>query len=129
MTPGASMESEECYGDFCCNFKYSFNTRESTEPHYSFAMAVYHGNRTFDGFADGGVVACAVLACQSRDIATCGVRNESLAFIHQWYELKITGTFPYGDQFFYLPTTLDSSVMPFRVEEFDYEATKVSTSG
>ena len=88
-------------------------------------ITVYHGNRTFDGYADGGVIACAVIACHSSDMATCGTRNETLEFVHEWYKLEITGTFPYGEQFFYLPTTLDESVMPFRVEEFQYAQRKI----
>lgn len=89
-------------------------------------MAVYHGNRTFDGFADGGVVACAVLACQTNDVATCGVRNETLDFIHQWYKLEISGVFPHGDQFAYFPTTLDLAIMPLDVNEYSYVQTAVS---
>jgi pantetheine hydrolase len=87
---------------------------------YHYALAVYHGNRTFDGFATGGVVACAVLACTNLDVATCGVRDETLGFAHQWRDLEVTGEFPYGDDFFYLPSTLDESVMPFGVNEFNY---------
>lgn len=73
------------------------------------------------GIMDGsgyGVTVCAVIACQTRDIATCGVRNESLSFGHHWHTLQITtGQFPIGDQFLYFPTTLDSSIMPFNVNE------------
>lgn len=118
---GESNSLIQCHGNFCCSFKYGFYTTSSEEPSYHFAAAVYHGNRTFDGFADGGVLACAVLACQTSDIATCGVRNESLSFTHQWHTLEINGSFPSGDQFFYLPTSVDTSIMPFAVNEFDYE--------
>lgn len=65
--------------------------------------------------------ACAILACQTAEIATCGVRNESLAFAHTFDKIEITGTFPGGDQFFYLPTTLDQSIMPLDVNAFSYQ--------
>lgn len=122
MTPGTTEISTQCHGELCCEFKYGFTTVATTQPAYRFGLAVYHGNRTFDGFADGGVVACAIIACQTQDIATCGVRNESYAFIHQWNTIEIKGVlFPSGDQFFYLPTSLDQSIMPFNVDEFNYQ--------
>lgn len=64
-----------------------------------------------------GVTVCAVIACQTHDIATCGVRNESLSFDQDWHTLHITGQFPIGDQYLYFPTTLDSSIMPFKVNQ------------
>lgn len=120
MTPDTGMRSKECYGEFCCDFEYSFKALTTDKPRYHFALAVYHGNRTFDGFADGGVYACAVLACQTREVATCGVRNETLEFNYEWYKLVINGVFPYGDQFIYFPTTLDTSIMPFEVNEYSF---------
>lgn len=125
---GLSVTSHLCHEDVCCDFTYGFYQTSSQEPSYHYAAAVYHGNRTFDGFADGGVVACAILACQTDDIATCGVRNESLTFRHQWHTLEITGSFPNGQQFFYLPTSLDTSIMPFTVDEFYYEQKVVDSN-
>lgn len=93
----------------------------TSKPHYRPGFAVYHGKRTFSGLADGGVVVCAVIACQSDDVATCGVRNETLEFVHHWHKLEIVGKFPYGDQYNYMPNTLDSSIMPFGVNEITFE--------
>lgn len=115
-----------CSNGICCDFKFRYGaTRMTNNPYYRMALAVYHGNRTFDGFADGGVIACAVIACQTQNIATCGIRNETLEFVHPWTSLEISGSFPHGDQFFYLPTTLDEAVMPFDVDEFDYQLRQV----
>lgn len=121
LTPDSSLSSTHCHGEFCCDFKYSYTSKETDQPRYHFALAVYHGNRTFDGFADGGVVACAVLACQTEDVSTCGVRNETLEFVQEWYRLEITGSFPHDNNFVYMPTTLDPSIIPFGVDEYNFE--------
>lgn len=121
MTPDSGMLDKICHNGLCCDFYYSYKYIATENPYYKYALAVYHGNRTFDGFADGGVTACAVLACQTRDIATCGIRNETLEFAYEWYHLEVKGSFPAGEDFFFLPTNLDESVMPFPVREFDYE--------
>lgn len=126
MTAENKIKTTVCSSDVCCDFTYSFTTTRTDIPYYRYALAAYHGSRTFDGFADGGVVACAVLACQTTDVATCGIRNETLQFVHQWHSLHVSANVPFGDQFLYLPTTLDESIMPFRVEEFAY---KESTLG
>lgn len=54
--PGTSITSNLCHGELCCSFTYSVNVEATTTQAYVYGMAVYHGNRTFDGFADGGVV-------------------------------------------------------------------------
>lgn len=120
--------TELCFGKLCCKFKYSVSFDDSITNYYRYAMAVYHGNRTFDGFADGGVVACAVITCANSSISSCGRRDETLGFAHQWNSLEISGEFPGGDQFFYLPTSLDESVMPFGVDEFEYKQAPVVIS-
>lgn len=120
-TNSSSNRVEQCYGELCCTFDYDIEMIIANKPHYRYAFVVYHGKRTFSGLADGGVVVCAVIACQSDDIATCGVRNDTLEFVHRWHKLEIHGSFPYGDQYHYMPNTLDSSIMPFGVTEFVFE--------
>jgi hypothetical protein len=120
MTPDTSIGSKLCNNDICCDFHYSFRVNR-TKPSYYYALAVYHGNRTFDGFADGGVLACAVLACHTKENSTsCGERNDNLEFAHEWFKLEISGSFPHGEDFLYMPTSLDTSIMPFSVREFEY---------
>lgn len=68
-----------------------------------------------------GITVCAVIACRTGDIASCDVWNEAINVDYEWHALEITGHFPTGDQFLYFPTTLDSSMMPFMVNEFVYD--------
>lgn len=122
---GSQVDYSEahCHNDFCCDFNLTYRTQKIHENHYEYAIAVYHGNRTFDGFADGGVVACTIIACQNRNISTCGVRNEELENNFYWQKIEIKGRFPNKDgQFLYLPTSLDTSILPLQPTEFTYEA-------
>jgi Vanin C-terminal domain len=98
-------------------------------PHYEYAVGFFHGKRTFDGFADGGIIACAIIACQSRNISTCGVRDEDLGTFHIFDEIEIRGDFPYLDgQYFYLPTSLDTSILPLSPDKFRWnQNTNTST--
>ncbi|XP_037030768.1 vanin-like protein 1 [Bradysia coprophila] len=123
MDANSTHSLERCNGDLCCTFLYSIETITAFVPHYRYAFAVYHGKRTFSGLADGGIVVCAVIACQSDDVATCGTRNETLEFAHHFHKLEIFGTFPSGDQYNYMPNTLDSSIMPLGVNEMFFEQT------
>lgn len=119
---------KKCEGDLCCNFEINYTISGSeSKVHYQYAIAFYHNNRTFDGFADGGVVACAILACKTNEIATCGIRNEALENVHTWNSIKISGTFPTTNgQFFYLPSTLDTSILPLQPNQFTYETDEKS---
>lgn len=124
----SSNKVEQCHEDLCCTFNYNVERVASDKPHYRYALAVYHGKRSFSGLKDAGVVVCAVIACLSNDVATCGVRNETLEFVHYWRKLEIFGKFPHGDQYNYMPNSLDSSIMPFGVNEIIFEQKTVEST-
>ena len=86
-------------------------------------MVVKNGQRTFDGFADGGVVVCAIIACGSHDLKSCGVRfndSSNLDDSVRFTKIEVAGNFTYDDQYFILPTQLDTKIMPFGIHEFEY---------
>lgn len=120
-----SNEMKICHGATCCNIKVNYTIQDSaTKKHYQYVMAFNHGQRTFDGFANGGVVVCTILACKNNTKAGCGVRDESLENIHQWTDVLIDGKFPTKDgQFIYMPTSLDTSIVPLQPEQFEYTVT------
>ncbi|CAG9809930.1 unnamed protein product [Chironomus riparius] len=117
-----SNEMKVCHGTTCCNIKVNYTIQNSaTRKHYQYVMAFNHGQRTFDGFANGGIVACSILACSNNTKAGCGVRDENLENIHQWTSVEIDGKFPTKDeQFLYMPTSLDTSILPLQPEQFEY---------
>lgn len=118
----ANYEKKVCQDRTCCNFKISYRVENPlNKPHYTYAVGFYHGKRTFNGFADGGVIACAIIACQSSNISTCAVRNEELETVHVFDEIEIDGVLPFEDgQFLYLPTSLDTSILPLSPEKFHW---------
>lgn len=123
-----TVSRKKCEGDLCCEYDLSYTIVNSTaKDHYQYALAFYHNNRTFDGFADGGVIACSLLACKTKDVANCGIRNEELEVIHTWNQIKINGIFPITNgQFFYLPSTLDTSILPLQPDDFVYDTVEKS---
>lgn len=119
-----SFNGNFCQNGVCCDYRLNYSIVNSiSRPHYHYAMAFYHGNRTFDGFADGGVVACALLTCPTSNASTCGTRDEALLNIHDWSHIEISGTFPRARKFFYLPSTLDTSILPLQPSQFEYKTT------
>ena len=65
-----------CYANFCCNFvvDYEIGTFTEGDHFYKYRLAVYDGNRTFDGLADGDVFSCGVIACTKDTLESCGTR-------------------------------------------------------
>ncbi|CAO1440239.1 unnamed protein product [Diamesa serratosioi] len=112
-----------CNDGLCCDFdisyQYSINAR-NPDLYYRYRLAVYNNNRTFDGFADGGVVACAIFACSTDDISSCAVRKDETENTIIFTSIHITGTFPYDNQYFIIPSTLDTSIMPLSPHQFTY---------
>lgn len=108
-----------CYNAICCTFDITFSIIGSRElPHYKYAMAVYNGNRTFQGQTYGGMIACAIIACQSEDITTCGTRNTSLVSFYNFQSISIHGSFPIDSRkYLYMPSTLDTSIMPLNEDK------------
>ncbi|KAG5670804.1 hypothetical protein PVAND_001042 [Polypedilum vanderplanki] len=117
------QENDFCESEICCKIKVNFTILNSEEvPHYQYAMAFFHGNRTFQGFADANITACALIACPSRNTSSCGSRNEELENFHTWTSIEVEIETPKKDgNIFYMPTSLDSSIMPLQPGDFDYE--------
>lgn len=113
----------KCQNGVCCNVTTKYRTvGASTTKHYQYAAVFYHGRRTFDGFADGGVITCSIIACLEKDIKTCGLRDETLQNIHIWNKIEITGQFPNKDgQYLYMPNSLDTSILPLQPDQFVYK--------
>lgn len=85
---------------------------------------MFHGNRTFGGFADGNTLSCSILACTNHSLESCGTRFDAQtnnSNLINFTKIKISGYFPYDDDFFILPTALDTSIMPLKLSEFAYD--------
>ncbi|XP_037052329.1 vanin-like protein 1 isoform X1 [Bradysia coprophila] len=120
--------SEENGQDLCCDFEISTSWRSVPENsvHYEYKAAVFMGNRTFDGKADGNMTACAILACKNNSIASCGIRyrvNETTDGAVQseftFEKIIIKGNFPKVNVFT-LPNSLNFNISPYPTSDFTY---------
>lgn len=88
---------------------------------------MYHGNRTFDGFADGLVYSCAILACKNESLSSCGVRFEDTSVVEnsiEFEKIKISGLFKDSDQFFTIPSSVDTNIIPLHPTDFIYDESR-----
>lgn len=105
---------------------------------YRYRLAAFDGARSFQGFAEARVTVCAVLACTGTTLASCGTRFESGVntvpiVVFNSIELKETvdleGSFLGEQKYMVLPTSLDTSILPLEVDEFEYSERDVTTDG
>lgn len=109
-----------------CVFRIRNSGRMNTNSrNYRYRAAAYDGNRTFSGFADGGVATCAIFACLNTELSSCGLRDETYESNIEWTSIQLYATMPTDSQgqYFYMPTTLDTSIMPLGPESFFYSTT------
>lgn len=74
-TTTSAQKDTLCHEGLCCTF--DVRVTWSNQPNrnfYHYRMAVYQGTRTFDGFADGEVIVCGIIACMNETLASCGER-------------------------------------------------------
>uniref|UniRef100_U5ETE5 Putative biotinidase and vanin n=1 Tax=Corethrella appendiculata TaxID=1370023 RepID=U5ETE5_9DIPT len=116
-----------CHDELCCNFQidYEFKTLQFEEIAYNYRIAVYKGLRTFDGYANGTIITCGVIACTNDTLMSCGRRifdeiDKIPSNSRIFNSIKINGNFEYDEKKFILPNSVDSSILPLRVDEFEY---------
>ncbi|XP_058463790.1 vanin-like protein 1 [Malaya genurostris] len=118
-----------CQTSLCCNFtlNYTVNLPVSNQQFYRYRLAVNNGARTFDGFADGFITACAIFACTGDNLETCGARFENsntTVNAIQFNSIDLHGVFPGDDEVFLMPNSVDMSILPLEVDEFQYSERK-----
>ncbi|KAL9702749.1 hypothetical protein quinque_006267 [Culex quinquefasciatus] len=140
LTKNDQFEASLCHDRVCCNFTidYELSAPITTQQFYRYRLAAFDGARSFQGFAEARVTVCAVLACTGTTLASCGTRFESGAnsvpmVVFNSIELKETvdleGSFLGEQTYMVLPTSLDTSILPLEVDEFEYSERDVTTDG
>jgi pantetheine hydrolase len=123
----SNVSEKLCRKNLCCEFNLKYTVSKAFGSHYEYAIASFHGNRTFSGFVNGSTVVCAIIACPTRNPLSCGTRDESLENIHFWDKIEIKGQFSTKDgQFIYFPTTVDTSILPLQPDQFSYTTVPLS---
>lgn len=127
-------EASLCQNRLCCNFTIDFDFAGpvTSQQFYHYKMAILDGKRTFDGFADGFITACAIFACTGNALETCATRFASEANTIPMFvfnSIELTGTFPGGEDVFLLPNSVDTSILPLEVDEIEYAERNFTKDG
>lgn len=121
----AKQSHEICHEKFCCTFNLGIEVispESSNSPFYIYRMAAYNGLRTFDGFADGAVKVCAIMACVDDSLKSCGERHT--VPVHdklKFNSIKLKVSYGRDDNVLFMPSTLDTSIMPFESKDYEYD--------
>lgn len=76
----SEVNQEVCNGKnpkICCQFNIKLKSEKSYPENYNvytYHLAAFSGVRSFGGVRDGGIEACAVLACLNETVQSCGKR-------------------------------------------------------
>lgn len=121
MTPTAegSVVETVCYDSTCCHF----NIKVTPLKKSSMAAKSYKYRLTaFDGVkSKRGTLTCALIACTSDDLASCGYRFESGAIIEpeiKFESIVISTTF--AGYTFNMPNVLDLTIMPIPYDQLSF---------
>ncbi|KAJ6635892.1 Vanin-like protein 1 [Pseudolycoriella hygida] len=115
--------------ELCCDFEIEAVQQSVSENavSYVYKAAVFNGNRTFDGVADGNMTTCAILACKNDTIASCGIRfftnettNGQVESKISFEKIVIHGIFP-KERVFTLPNSLNFNLDPYPTTDFTYK--------
>ncbi|KAG5673214.1 hypothetical protein PVAND_003278 [Polypedilum vanderplanki] len=114
-----------CKNSFCCNINVNYTIPNlALNNRIQYGISFFHGIRSFHGVDDGGIVVCTVVACLSKNISTCGLRNDSLENIHIWNSINIEAEFlEKNNKYLYFPNTLNTAIVPLQPKAFDYQIT------
>jgi len=113
--------------ELCCDFDIDVSLKSvatNTVP-YTYYAAIFNGIRSFDGFAEGHIETCAVIACQNDSISTCGIMYKSSDRFESnvvFEKIVIKATFPVTN-FNTLPTTLNFNVSPYPTSDYSFQET------
>lgn len=95
----------------------------SNQAAYRYRVAAFNGRRTFDGFANGDVKLCAVIACTDSTVASCGKRFNSSAILVngvQFSRIVVKVQIRGETTRLIVPNTLDTSLLPLNPSEITF---------
>lgn len=108
-----SMTRNICYDDFCCDFVIR---TKIVDPSTYYRAVVYSGIRQFDVVVDANVRHCAIIQCSNESLASCYSINTSET---TFSTLSVTARFDDYQDIQVLPSSLNSSLLPFEQWSFD----------
>lgn len=90
---------------------------------YHYRLVAYSGWRTFDGFVDGAVKVCGILACTDKTLASCGRRFSNDTIVQNTFKfdwIKVETILEPKTDVHIMPNSLDFSLIPLNPSEFNY---------
>ncbi|KAG5681836.1 hypothetical protein PVAND_011244 [Polypedilum vanderplanki] len=93
---------------------------------YGYRLIAFNGIRNYANISNGGEIYCAIVACiNESDPMTCGMRfqnSEKLVPSVLFHSIKIKATIDENESssFLIMPTTLDFSIRPLSVDDFEF---------
>uniref|UniRef100_A0A336MY47 CSON006165 protein n=1 Tax=Culicoides sonorensis TaxID=179676 RepID=A0A336MY47_CULSO len=119
LTSEGQIQQKLCNGIFCCYFDLTLQYINSTsENKYQYRLIAYDGLRTFKREA---VQICAILACSSSDVNSCGQRFTATNVDYNsvlFKNIKIETTIQWKNVLV-MPSSLDFSILPYDVNDFN----------
>ncbi|EDW62339.1 vanin-like protein 2 [Drosophila virilis] len=115
-----------CHGDFCCSFQLQRRPISSSSSHasYRYRLGVYLGNRTALILVDRSELAvCALFACLDEQLSSCGrIYPKHIDVANRYYfeRIRIEGHFPAAARRLIMPSTLDGTMLPLSVPQFNW---------
>lgn len=124
-----NVTQQICHGGFCCSFQLERRPIESAVAYatYRYRLGAYFGNETTFILVDRSEQAvCALFACVDDELSSCGRIFPSrfdVANRHYFQRIRIEALFPAARRRLIMPSTLDGSMMPLPVTQFNWTET------
>lgn len=115
-----------CHGNFCCSFQLQRRPISSSTSYasYRYRLGVYLGNRTALILVDRSELAvCALFACLDEQLSSCGrIYPKHIDVANRYYfeRIRIEGHFPAATRRLIMPSTLDGTMLPLSVSQFNW---------
>ncbi|XP_037935091.1 vanin-like protein 1 [Teleopsis dalmanni] len=113
-----------CHNTFCCQFDVNRTLISNSQLHssYLYRLAAFSGvNTTHQRMDPSELSICAVIACTSTDLYSCGyIFPEGVPVANKYYfnYINITGKFRKANRRLIMPSTVDGAMMPLPVTTF-----------
>ncbi|XP_055845560.1 vanin-like protein 2 isoform X2 [Episyrphus balteatus] len=121
-----------CHKDLCCHFHYKTTilTPIANSRSYQYRLAVFDGDRIYEGIKPLGWSVCSILACINNTIQGCALAfdedvivSPDLRFDHILIEANFTKT----ENGLIMPNSVDDSLMPLPVNSFQFNITDIGS--
>ncbi|RZC40883.1 CN hydrolase domain containing protein, partial [Asbolus verrucosus] len=130
-TSKTDLSEQVCHADqICCDFTAKITTTASSaeKNSYTYHLVAYSGVRSFNGFYNGGIEVCGIIACLNSSLSSCGQRfanYDDIEWPIKFEEITIKASFENDENKTQYPNSLLSSIRPIPVSQTVWEKKEV----